>query len=383
MKFDENLRAFRKQKEFSQEYLAEKMNVSRQTISKWENGTAMPDLKKLTDLASLFDVSMDELLGTSAPDYKTSESDNAELENLKQAFDEYKIKNKKTTIIFGVVSTALVVALIIATVNLSNSIANLQSRVNSLPSGQVIYQNDSDDDGSILSDVDCYVSKVYRDNPDKVEMTFAYAPKTYVKGTSVKFVVTDALKSTDPQTTFEAELSGNSFCAVIPIKMSGSNTVNVSVDDGTNVTSEQMDIDWVGEYYAFTNQVQNYDIDSTGTSERIIFDENTVQWEENTECPKITKAYLEAEDENGKIVYSKKCKILLSDSVYSVDAESFDSAVKISAVYIKLTDEYGTECRMKCAYLYNNTDGFDSTAEAVESTPEVTIRFPNGMKLTN
>lgn len=383
MKFDENLRAFRKQKEFSQEYLAEKMNVSRQTISKWENGTAMPDLKKLTDLASLFDVSMDELLGTSAPDYKTSVSDNAELEILKQAFDEYKAKNKKTIIIFGAVSTALVVALIFTTVNLSNSIANLQSRVNSLPSGQVIYQNDGDDDSSILCDVDCFVSKVDKDNPDKVEMTFTYAPKTYVKGTSVKFVVMDALKSTDPQTTFEAELSGNSFCAVIPIKMSGSNTVNVSVDDGTNVTSEQMDIDWVGEYYAFTNQVQNYDIDSTGTSERIIFDENTVQWEENTECPKITKAYLEAEDENGKIVYSKKCKILLSDSVYSVDAESFDSAVKISAIYIKLTDEYGTECRMKCAYLYNDTDGFDSTAEAVESTPEAVIRFPNGMKLTS
>lgn len=383
MKFDENLRAFRKQKEFSQEYLAEKMNVSRQTISKWENGTAMPDLKKLTDLASLFDVSMDELLGTSAPDYKTSVSDNSELENLKQAFDEYKAKNKKTTIIFGAVSTVLVVALIFTTVNLSNSIANLQSRVNSLPSGQVIYQNDGDDDSSILCDVDCFVSKVDKDNPDKVEMTFTYAPKTYVKGTSVKFVVTDALKSTDPQTTFEAELSGNSFCAVIPIKMSGSNTVNVSVDDGTNVTSEQMDVDWVGEYYAFINQIQYYEIDSTGTNERIIFNENTVQWEENTECPKITKAFLEAENENGKIVYSKKCKIKLSDSVYSVDAESFDSAVKISAVYIKLIDEYGTECRMKCAYLYNDTDGFDSTAEAVEVTPEVTIRFPNGTKLTS
>lgn len=383
MKFDENLRAFRKQKEFSQEYLAEKMNVSRQTVSKWENGTAMPDLKKLTDLASLFDVSMDELLGTSAPDYKTSVSDNSELENLKQAFDKYKAKNKKTIIIFGAVSTVLVVALIFTTVNLSNSIANLQSRVNSLPSGQVIYQNDGDEDSSILCDVDCFVTKVDKDNPDKVEMTFTYAPKTYVKGTSVKFVVTDALKSTDPQTTFEAELSGNSFCAVIPIKMSGSNTVNVSVDDGTNVTSEQMDIDWVGEYYAFINQIQNYYIDSTGTNERIIFDENTVQWEENTECPKITKAFLEAEDENGKIVYSKKCKIKLSDSVYSVDAESFDSAVKISAVYIKLIDEYGTECRMKCAYLYNDTDGFDSTAEAVEVTPEVTIRFPNGMKLTS
>lgn len=383
MKFDENLRAFRKQKEFSQEYLAEKMNVSRQTISKWENGTAMPDLKKLTDLASLFDVSMDELLGTSAPDYKTSVSDNAEFENLKQAFDEYKAKNKKTTIIFGAVSTVLVVVLIFTTVNLSNSIANLQSRVNSLPSGQVIYQNDGYDDSSILCDVDCFVSKVDKDNPDKVEMTFTYAPKTYVKGTSVKFVVTDALKSTDPQTTFEAELSGNSFCAVIPIKMSGSNTVNVSVDDGKNVTSEQMDIDWVGEYYAFINQIQYYDIDSTGTNERIIFNENAVQWEENTECPKITKAFLEAEDENGKIVYSKKCKIKLSDSVYSVDAESFDSTVKISAVYIKLIDEYGTECRMKCAYVYKRHRRLCSTAESVEATPEVTIRFPNGMKLTS
>ena len=383
MKFDENLRALRKQKEFSQEYLAEKMNVSRQTVSKWENGTAMPDLKKLTDLASFFDVSMDELLGTSAPDYKTSVSDNSELEILKQVFDEYKAKNKKTTIIFGAVSAALVVVLIFTTVNLSNSIANLQSRVNSLPSGQTIYQNDGDDDSSILCDVYCFVSKVDRDNPDKVEMTFTYAPKTYVKGTSVKFVVTDALKSTDPQTTFEAELSGNSFCAVIPIKMSGSNTVNVSVDDGTNVTSEQMDIDWVGEYYAFINQVQYYDIDSTGTNERIIFNENPINWEENTECPKITKAYLEAEDENGKIVYSKKCKIKLSDSVYSVDAESFDSAVKISAVYIKLIDEYSTECRMKCAYLYNDTDGFDSTAESDEVTPEAVIRFPNGTKLTN
>ncbi len=384
MKFDENLRAFRKQKEFSQEYLAEKMNVSRQTISKWENGTAMPDLKKLTDLASLFDVSMDELLGTSAPDYKTSVSDNAELENLKQTFDEYKTKNKKLAIAFGAVSTALVVALIFTTVNLSNSVANLQSRVNSLPSGQVIYQNDSDDDNSILGDVDCYVSKVDKDNPNNVEMTFTYAPKTYVKGTSVKFVVTDALKSTDPQTTFEAELSGNSFCAVIPIKMSGSNTVNVSVDDGTNVTSEQMDIDWAGKYYAFTNQVQNYDIDTSGTNERIIFDDTTyIEWEQNSECHKIKKAYVEAADENGKVVYSKKIKIVPFESVYKAEAVSFYSDVMITDVYVKLIDEYGTECKLKCAYLYNNTDGFDSTAEAVEATPEVVIRFPNGMKLIN
>ncbi len=88
-------------------------------------------------------------------------------------------------------------------------------------------------------------------------------------------------------------------------------------------------------------------------------------------------------DENGKVVYSKKTKIVPFESVYKTEAVSFYSDVMITDVYVKLIDEYGTECKLKCAYLYNNTDGFDSTAEAVEATPEVVIRFPNGMKLIN
>ena len=51
MNFSENLRRLRKAKDIKQEALAEAMNVSRQTVSKWENGTAMPDFKKLNALA--------------------------------------------------------------------------------------------------------------------------------------------------------------------------------------------------------------------------------------------------------------------------------------------------------------------------------------------
>lgn len=43
MKFNENIRNLRREKDYSQNYLAEKLNVTRQTISKWENGAAMPD----------------------------------------------------------------------------------------------------------------------------------------------------------------------------------------------------------------------------------------------------------------------------------------------------------------------------------------------------
>lgn len=63
MKFNENIRNLRRERDYSQEYLAEKLNVTRQTISKWENGAAMPDLKKLTEIADFFSVSMDTLLG--------------------------------------------------------------------------------------------------------------------------------------------------------------------------------------------------------------------------------------------------------------------------------------------------------------------------------
>lgn len=64
MKFSDNLRNLRREKEYSQEYLAERLGVTRRTISKWENGTAMPDLKKLTEIAELFGTTMDKLLGT-------------------------------------------------------------------------------------------------------------------------------------------------------------------------------------------------------------------------------------------------------------------------------------------------------------------------------
>lgn len=52
----------RKKKGWSQEQLAEKMNVSRQAVSKWESAQALPDLDKILLIGSLFDVTTDYLL---------------------------------------------------------------------------------------------------------------------------------------------------------------------------------------------------------------------------------------------------------------------------------------------------------------------------------
>ena len=60
--FHENLVSLRKINQMSQEELAEKIGVSRQTLSKYETGEALPDIEKCKILADIFDVSMDDLV---------------------------------------------------------------------------------------------------------------------------------------------------------------------------------------------------------------------------------------------------------------------------------------------------------------------------------
>ena len=62
MEFHNKLYNLRKQKVLSQEELANRLNVSRQTISKWEVGDATPDMKKLIAISDMFEISLDELV---------------------------------------------------------------------------------------------------------------------------------------------------------------------------------------------------------------------------------------------------------------------------------------------------------------------------------
>lgn len=62
MTFGEKIQALRKSRGWSQEQLAEQINVSRQALSKWENGTAIPDTNNVVQLAKLFGVTTDYLL---------------------------------------------------------------------------------------------------------------------------------------------------------------------------------------------------------------------------------------------------------------------------------------------------------------------------------
>ena len=81
--FSSNLRRLRKRTGLSQDALAEKLSVTRQTVSSWERGVHLPDVDKVIALANYFHVTTDYLLGRT--------SSNLPVELLQQA-----ITNEKT-----------------------------------------------------------------------------------------------------------------------------------------------------------------------------------------------------------------------------------------------------------------------------------------------
>ncbi len=78
MEFGKKIMNLRKKKGLSQEELAEKVGVARQTISKWELGETSPDLKQSKELSKIFNVSLDELVNNDIKNILVEKTSNTE-----------------------------------------------------------------------------------------------------------------------------------------------------------------------------------------------------------------------------------------------------------------------------------------------------------------
>ena len=90
MGFPERLQSLRKEKGLSQEQLGELLNVSRQSVSKWESGQTYPETDKLMILSDLFEITLDYLL----KDKNIECVDNIDIKNDKE--EELRYKMDKT-----------------------------------------------------------------------------------------------------------------------------------------------------------------------------------------------------------------------------------------------------------------------------------------------
>jgi len=102
--FNENLATLRKAKGLSQEELAIRLNVVRQTISKWEKGLSVPDADLLIRIAEVFEVSVSKLLGEKI---ETKKEINTVAEQLSRINEQLAIKNRRSRRIWKIVAVVL------------------------------------------------------------------------------------------------------------------------------------------------------------------------------------------------------------------------------------------------------------------------------------
>lgn len=98
MNLSENLRKIRKENNLSQEQLAEKLNVSRQSVSKWESGQAYPEMDKVIQICQLFNISVDDLLNQ---DIKELNNNKIAKSNINNFIDDVLVYVTKTIDLFS------------------------------------------------------------------------------------------------------------------------------------------------------------------------------------------------------------------------------------------------------------------------------------------
>ena len=108
MKFNEKLIELRRKEGLSQEELGEKLNVTRQTVSKWELGQTTPEMDKLMELSKIFNVSIDELINSSEP--QINETTQIEDEPIINSENNKREKNIKTVIIVILIIVIILIA---------------------------------------------------------------------------------------------------------------------------------------------------------------------------------------------------------------------------------------------------------------------------------
>ena len=121
----DRIKYHRKKLGMTQEQLAQRMGVSTQAVSKWENNLSCPDISILPELAEVFGISIDELLGreTSGRVFTAKEAEVVDEETNKELHHKWKLEKKKGGIIFALfiltIGTLLLLRGIVPAMNIS------------------------------------------------------------------------------------------------------------------------------------------------------------------------------------------------------------------------------------------------------------------------
>lgn len=191
---NENIKNYRKSKGFSQETLAQELNVVRQTVSKWEKGLSVPDAEMLTKISEVLDVSVMTLLGGKEEELP-EKTDNSAIANqlyiLNNQFAKelYRRKKVRRTILIILLCVFILAPAICCFVFKSRTIESSRAEFSSVEVPSKIF-NESEIDSAIDYVVNvfeydlehCYLKEVSYAGDDIVRKEMKYRDDTYKEG---------------------------------------------------------------------------------------------------------------------------------------------------------------------------------------------------------
>ena len=255
MKLSDKLAELRRGSNLSQEELAEKLGVSRQAVSKWESGTAQPELQKLIELSNLYNVSVDELLSLEHTQEK--ESDVAE------AFGPVKAPEKLTPRAFAhrykrplLLAAALLLLLTAIFVRNSRRIRSLSRQVEELRgqivsvqqslAGQIAGIGSSVEDilqreASLVSQYEYTVTDVDLE-AQECTLAFSLMPKSIPEGLQLSLLISDEQAGENATKSLAlTKDSFNSFRGELTVALSNQLSVSACFESGGETQVQQLD----------------------------------------------------------------------------------------------------------------------------------------------
>lgn len=140
---NDTLKALRTQKGMTQEELAIRLHVTRQTISKWEKGLSVPDAQMLMKIADVFEVSTSELLGdcSSKENSETGAQDDPSIaEQLSRINEQLAIKNKRARTIWRVVVGVIVAVIVFNILLVSLSMVSFRGITEGITTTEITHE---------------------------------------------------------------------------------------------------------------------------------------------------------------------------------------------------------------------------------------------------
>lgn len=123
----ENIKTLRKSKGLTQEEFAVRLNVVRQTISKWEKGLSVPDAETLQKIAYILEADVRQLLGEKV---EVEKDNNEVVEQLARINEQLAVRNRRSRRIWKTIGIVLLVGLIINILLITASIVSFNTLKN-------------------------------------------------------------------------------------------------------------------------------------------------------------------------------------------------------------------------------------------------------------